>query len=257
MPIISFEKKESIPDGLQDVAVEKDGKWTVDVAPSAKLAEFRDNNINLAKERDELKNQVETFSSIVGEDPAKFQEELSELRKTKTQVEDGKLKGSDAIEKEVAARVDAVKKGYEEQLQAAGQKLAEAVQVADQFKGLYTNTKLDSVISEAVLHEDSGLNPKAMADILTRARSTFVIEDGKVLPKKDGAVVYGSDGATPMSPLEWAKGLREQAPHLALKSAGGDAGDIDANKARGGLSQEDWNKLSGSEKLKQARASGA
>lgn len=257
MPVLSFEKKDSIPEGLQDYAKEENGKWTIDVAPKVKLDEFRENNIKLSQERDEWANKASRYESIVGEDPDKFNEELGELRKTKSQVEDGKLKGSDAIEKEVLARVDALKKGYEEQLQDAGKKLATAAQERDAYKGMYTQTRLDAAVTQAVLSEDSGLNPQAMPDILSRAREIFTVgNDGKVVPVKDGAVVYGPDGATPMTPLEWAKDLREKAPYLALGSTGGDAGDKDNAKLRGGLSKEDWDKLSGSEKLKRARAAG-
>lgn len=257
MPMLSFEKKDSIPEGLQDYAKEENGKWTVDVAPKVKLDEFRETNIKFAQERDQLAAKVSQYESIVGEDPEKFQAELGELRKTKTQVEDGKLKGSDAVEKEVLARVDALKKGYEEQLQEAGKKLAGLTQERDTYKGMYTQTRLDAAVSQAVLDKDSGLNPQAMPDILARARDLFTVgNDGKVVPVKDGAVVYGPDGATPMTPLEWAKDLREKVPYLALNSTGGDAGDKDTAKLRGGLSQEDWDKLPGSEKLKRARAAG-
>lgn len=257
MPVISYEKKDSIPDGLQEHAKEENGKWIVDVTPKARLDEFRDNNIKLSQERDDLAKRVERYESIVGDDAEKFQEELGELRKTKAHVDDGKLKGSDAIEKEVLARVDALKKGYEEQLQEAGKKLAGLTQERDSYKGMYTQTRLDAAVSQAVLDKDSGLNPQAMPDILARARDLFTVSnDGKVVPVKDGAVVYGPDGATPMTPLEWAKDLREKVPYLALNSTGGDAGDKDTAKLRGGLSQEDWDKLPGSEKLKRARAAG-
>jgi len=257
MTKLSYEAQDKIPEGLREFAKEVDGKWVVEIAPKVKLDEFRDNNIKLSQERDELKTSNDKLASIVGEDPEAFQAELTDLRDTKTKVEDGKLKGSDAVAKEVATRLESMKSGFEDQLKEAGKKLAEALEFGNKFQGLYTQTRLDATMTEAVLNKDSGLNPSALPDILSRAKNLFTVAaDGQVVPMKDGTVVYGADGVTAMTPLEWAKKLREEAPHFSLDSTGGDAGDADANKARGGLSQEDWGKLKGSDKLKMARANG-
>ena len=63
---------------------------------------------------------------------------------------------------------------------------------------------------------------EAAEDIILRARGTFKLsEDGEAIATdRDGEVVYGKDGKTPLSPLEWAESLRESAPHLWPRASG-------------------------------------
>jgi hypothetical protein len=71
------------------------------------------------------------------------------------------------------------------------------------------------------------------------------------------AIIYGADGATPMTPDEWLAKLRDSAPYFCKNSNGGGATGNQGNKMFGGMSKEDFNKLSGAQKLALARKSGA
>lgn len=249
MPRLSFDTVESIPEGLGDHAKEEGGKYIVDVAPASKVTEFRDNNITLAKERDDLKSQVTKYSALVGEDPEKFSVELTGLRDVNRQVEDGQLKGNDAISKEVETRVASVKEGLESQLAEAAGKLAEMTGVAGEYKTKFEGSVMESLITSAVLNPDSGMNPQALPDILTRASGVFkVTQEGNIVPMRGETVIYGADGATPMTPAEWMPKLLSEAPYLGISHNGGGAsGSTDGKIA--GLSDEAFGKLSAREKL--------
>ncbi|MEQ8308024.1 MAG: hypothetical protein RIA09_15815 [Hoeflea sp.] len=257
MPEIKFDTLDAIPEGLREGAKEVDGKVIINVVPKAKLDEFRDTNIALSAERDTLKQTAATLQEIVGEDPEAFQASLEEMRQTTQQVKDGKLKGTDAIETEVNSRVSSMKGDYERRLQEAGQETKawkEKAMTADQK---FRQSQIDRAVTNAVLADDSGAQPQALTDILTRAYKTFVVEDDGKLVAKDGeATIYGSDGASPMTPKEWLEKLRDEAPYFFKQSNGGGAGGAGEGKLPNGMAAEDFQKLSGAEQLRLARQGG-
>jgi hypothetical protein len=252
MPVLTFASKDEIPEGLEDSAKQNGDKWEVNVVPKAKLDEFRDNNIALAEERDTLKATNTQLSGLIGEDADNFKTELEALRKTAQQVSDGKLKKSDDIEKEVDNRVKQMKEQLEAQLIEAENKNKTLTAEVHDGKKKYANTVVDRHITDAVLKEESGVNPSALPDILSRARSTFKVnEKGEVVAMKDeNVVMYGSDGATPMTADEWVTTLKKAAPHFFKGNTGGGAGGSDGNnKYPNGMSQEEFQKLPAQQRL--------
>ncbi|MBT8411470.1 MAG: hypothetical protein KJP02_06720 [Octadecabacter sp.] len=257
MPDIEFDSIESIPEGLRghETKDEASGKFVVKVAPNAKLVEFRDNNISLSKERDELKNSVSRFSSIVGENPDDFAEELTRLRNVAQQVEDGKLKGNEAVEAEVQKRVKAMEDSYKSQLTELGGKVQTLDQARNEALGKFKHSVLNQQVTNAVLTEDSGANPAALPDILARASRIFTVNERDQLVAMDGdAVIYGADGATPMTPKEWLSKVIEEAPYLAKSSAGGGAAGNRGNERFGGMAEADFLALDPQKRMEIARS---
>lgn len=256
MPDIFYDSQESIPEGLREHAVKgDDGKFKVAVAPAAKVTEFRDNNVALLQERDSLKAALEGYTSVVGDDLDGFKTNLAELREVHQQVKDGTLKGSTAIQAEVDTRVKSVREGFETQLQEAANKVKEASARGDKFEGLFKQSVRDQAITNAVVAQDSGANPQALPDLLARAATIFSVnDDGKLIPKKGETVIYGSDGATPMTPTEWLAKELETSPYLRKPSAGGGAtGGTDKAEQYGGLSEKEFLALSPQRRMQMAR----
>lgn len=253
MPKVTFDSLDAVPEGLKDIAKDEGGKFVVDVVGAAKLAEFRDNNIKIAQERDALKAYRDRLAPVVGDDIDGFVTSLQEMSGIVTQVKDGKLKGTEAIEAEVNNRVASMKTGFETQLAEANQRLNQAVQVAGAADQRYRRSIVDQAITAAVIDEQSGALPTALPDILARAYNVFqVTDDGKVVAKDGDAIIYGADGASPMTPTEWVTGrLRESASHFFKNSnGGGAAGGGNAGDARyGGMSETDFRKLTPHQKL--------
>ncbi|MBB5277768.1 hypothetical protein HNR26_003857 [Rhizobium rosettiformans] len=254
MPEVTFDTIDAIPEGLREGAKQVDGKVVVNVVLKAKLDEFRDNNTTLSQERDTLKASVASLSKLVGEDPEAFQAELEQLRTTSQQVKDGKLKGTDQIEAEVTNRVSSMKTDFERRLQEASRETVTWKEKASAADQKFRRSLIDRAVTNAVLAEASGAQPQALPDILSRSYGVFTVDDNGSLVAKDGeATIYGADGATPMTPAEWLDKLKEQAPYFFKTSNGGGAGGTNANGIPGGMSTEDFNKLSGAQQLALAR----
>lgn len=253
MALITYSARADIPEELAEFVKEADGKFTVDVGPKAKINEFRDNNIALKQERDALKEKLTKYSSL-GDDPTKLTDELRVLREVDQLVKDGKLKGTDAISAEVEKRLKEARDGYEAQIRDLTNKVGAADQKAAQADQRWRGSVLDQRITNAVLAEDSNVNPATLPDVLARARGLYTVtDDGKLVPKQGDTVVYGSDGE-PMQPKEWLTKVLADAPYLGKASAGGGADGGAGGKELGGLSQEAFSKLSPEERITRFRA---
>lgn len=179
----------------------------------AKLDEFRNNNVKLLKD-------LEKFKDV---DPAKYQELLALAKKQ----QEKQLIDAGEIDKVVEQRVGEMKSTYENQLKT----LTEQNSVAQrQLESLL----IDNAVRDAAVK--SGVQPTAVDDVLLRAKATFKIKDGNAVPvDAQGNVVYGKDGTSPMSVVDWTTGLKKQAPHLFQGSQGGGAqgsgkGNVDTSK---------------------------
>lgn len=256
MALITYSARGDVPEDLADFVKEDNGKFVVDVGPKAKITEFRDNNIALKQERDALKAKLEVFGKL-GDDPAKLQDELKALREVDQLVKDGKLKGNDAISAEVERRLKETRESHEAQIRDLTNKVGAAEQKAVQADQKWRVSVLDQRITNAVLADDSNVNPATLPDVLARARNIYTVtDDGKLVPKQGDAVVYGANG-DPMQPKEWLTKVLAEAPYLGKTSAGGGADGGTGGKELGGMSQEAFNNLSPEERITRFRAAGA
>lgn len=259
MPKLIFDSKDLIPEGLGEGATElEDGKFEVKVVLQSKLDEFRNTNIEKSKELDSTKAALDQYVSVYGEvsdfDEAKTS--YLDLQETKQKVDDGKIKESSDIEAELNKRTATMRKDHEEALKAEATARAAAEARADASDNKYRRSVIDSHVTAAAIAKDSGVEPTALADLLVRAQSVFKVnEEGAVVAMKGENIIYGADGATPMTPTEWIGGLKEDAPHFFKRSGGGDAGGNDKEKdsVRQGMSDKDWAKVPGKLKLQMAR----
>lgn len=255
MAEIVYASLEEVPEDLKDVAKKgEDGKYTVKVVAASKLDEFRERNITTSRERDTLAAALAKVKPFVGEDPDAFAVRMKELEDIAQKVKDGTLKGSDAVAKEVDNRVAAMKEDYARQLREQATKASAAEANATSWEERYKKTRIDRAVTDAVVNPASGALPDALDDILSRAYNVFKVDgDGNIVAKDGEAIRYGSDGTTPMTPLEWLASLRAKAPYLFKGSSGGGANG-GANGGRnqyGGMSKADFDKLSPEAKLAQ------
>ncbi|MEO7017978.1 MAG: hypothetical protein ABI067_15795 [Leifsonia sp.] len=253
MPDFIFDTIDSIPEDMRGDAKKNDaGKFVINLVQKTKVDEFRETNVKVAKERDALLSKLNVVSPIVGDDPEAFAAELKVLRAMKQQVDDGKLKPGEDVEKALAERTTAMRTSFEEQAQARAKELAEKTGENAKLQTELRKVNISHAITSAVLNEKSGALPLALPHILQEAYKVFTVEaDGSLVPKKGDAIIYGTDGATPMTPMEFLHKLRETASYLFKPSAGGGAAG-NSNKDYGGLSLVDYNKLSPQAKLQMA-----
>ncbi len=167
----------------------------------AKLGEFRDNNINLKRQIDELTGKYKDI------DP----EEYAALKEKSQKERDKKLIDAGKVDELVNERVKAMQTDYEKQVNAHVESNGK---LTKQLESLV----IDNAIREAATK--SGVRPTAVDDVLLRGRQLFKLQDGKAIPMEGDKPVFGKSG-DPMDIGEWIGGLTEKAPHLFEPNAGG------------------------------------
>lgn len=163
-----------------------------------RLDEFRNNNVNLMKEMEKYKDV----------DPAKYNELLAIQRK----VEEKELIEKGEIDKLVNLRTQEMRRTLDQQ-------------IADLTKANEINVRqLETLTIDNAVREHAvklGVQATAVDDVLLRAKTVFRLQEGKpVAVDKDGQVIFGKDGQTPMAVGEYVTGLKETAPHLFQPSTG-------------------------------------
>lgn len=223
MPNITFKTLDEVPEGLREAAqTDAAGNVVVKVVPQAKLDEFRDRNIAVSKERDDLAMIANKAKELLGDDFEAAAASITELRTIADRVKDGQLVENKGLEEAVAERTAKMRSD----LQAENSRIAQEA-AALKNKWLQTDQKLrqtyvDRAVTDVVLDESTGVHHKALGDILNRAYGVFeVSDDGKLTAKRGEAVLYGSDGATPLTPKEWINSLKDESPYFFKGSSGG------------------------------------
>lgn len=263
MPLLTYDSKAAIPDGLGENAKEitegdLKGKWQINVVPKEKLDEFRENNTTLAKKAETLEAQVKGIIEAAGGKFDGFEIEAfktaqEEMRTLVQGIKDGKIKPSE-LEAELARRTDAMREKHDRDLQAKQVEIATIKGEKDTLDKQFRRTFIDRAISQVIADDTVGVQPMAMMDIANRAYGLFTVEEsGKLVPKREGQTVWGEDGATPMTVKEWVSTeLRKDAPHYFKPSKGGGAagGGSGGSPDLGGHTQEAFNKLRPEERLR-------
>lgn len=170
-----------------------------------KVTEFRNTNIALAKENDELKPLKTKFEGI---DPDAARAALS-------QVEEFKKKGAakpDDIATMVKNAVEAAITPLKTELEKTQKQTESERQRADE-------STMRSLVSEKFLKV--GGNPKAIDFIMGQAKSIFTVKDGAVVaqPNKFSSVNPGN----PIDVDEWLNGAAKEHDFAFKQSTGGGA----------------------------------
>lgn len=202
----------------------EDGKYTLSVegaVPKSKLDEFRDKNVQLLKDAEKYKNI----------DPTKYED----LKKKAKEFEEKQWIEAGEFDKVVDNRVSQMKTDYDTKYNDLSSKYDLSQR---QLESLLIDNKVQSVSAKI------GIQPTALDDVLLRAKSTFKIKDGAaVASDKDGNIIYGKDGTTPMGIDDWAVNLKTNAPHLFLNSQGGGA------QGSNGSGKPDFSNMSPTDKI--------
>lgn len=192
-----------------------------------------------------LKSTKTELESIKGQFEGLDIEAVKGLLKKASQDEETRLIAEGKLDEVVSKRTERLRADLDKQLKAE----QERAQKAEAFANRFRDKVLADSIRAAALK--AGALPEAAEDIILRARGTFTLnEDGEaVAVDADGQVIYGKDGKTPLTPLEWAESLRESAPHLWPRAQGaGPTGD------NGGKATKKWGDYTEAERAELARS---
>jgi len=259
MPDLTYDTQESIPEDIRSDAQAKDGKFIVSVVPKSKLEEFRNNNIKIVGERDSLNGVLSKLVTETGfkyekpEDLDAFVNSYKDMVATRTAVENGKLIKDTSLDEALTKRTTEMQAQHKAQVDALVVTRDNFAKQAEGLQNQLNNTLIDQAVTNAAMRSDSGILTSAIKAVLREAREFFIMQDGKLLAKdNEGNTIYGSDGTTPMNPLEWIKTrLIKEAPYLFQGSEGGGAG---GGGGVSGMSQEELAKLAPQERIRLARA---
>jgi hypothetical protein len=255
---IKYKTADEAPEEIREFLKEEtegDAKFlAVSVVAKSRLDEMRVNNTKLSTEKEALAAQVATLVKFVpeGKTAEDLGKELEELRALGTQVKDGKIKGTDAIEGEVTKRTEAMRTAHDTTVQQLTKDVKKWQDAALASDSKFKQTVVDNAVMAAASDPKVGINPKAMGHVLATARQTFQVQDNGQLLAKDsgGNTVWGEDGATPMSISEWFKKLRVTDEFFFNPSTGGGASGGTGNGGSGGLSAAELAKMSPMDRLK-------
>ncbi len=214
---------DEIAEPMREHYTERDGKFHLAVeglVPKERVAEFRDTNIALKREMDELRTRFD------GIDP----DEYRKLNERAQKERDKKLIDAGKLDELVDQRVSGMKAEHEKVLRSLTE---EKAKLGAQLEGLV----IDGAIRDAATK--AGARPEAIEDFLYRGRRIFRLQEGKAVPLDEDRVVYGKSGG-PMEISEWVSTLAEKAPHLFQPTTGGGGRtERTATRTPGTISRED------------------
>lgn len=197
LKVLSKEEYDKLSEALKEHYAESNGKYVPQVEGmvlesqlnevKSKLAEFRDTNITVLKDRDKLKKQLEAFDGIDTEEYKALKAEKESLGKL------GVNNSTDlpkVIESFVAKAVNPLK-----------QELETAKAEREQAKHELQAKAVDTKITEAAIK--AGILPDVLSDVVERAHKIFKYVDGEVVARNGELPIYGKDGSKPLSIEEW------------------------------------------------------
>lgn len=223
-----------------------DGKFHLqteeDQGMKAKIDEFRNNNIALMKEKEELEKKLSKLG-----DP----DEITKMKKRLQDIDDQKLIEAGKLEEVVQQRTERMRADFENQVAQLTAALNERDQKLTATNQRLSEVLIDGEITKAV-NSVGVVRKEAIRDILSRGRETWKLEEGVPVPKEGDRLLYGIDGKAPLTFEEWAKALITSAPFLFEGSAGGGANGGANQGGAGFKGNVDLAKLPPSERLKYA-----
>jgi hypothetical protein len=212
----------SIPEPVRGEYEEKDGAFylrlegTPGFVPATelattneKLAEFRNNNVSLLKEKQQLELRLKSLEGIDPIEYSKTKKEIEELR-ARPQAPD--------VQRAVDAAVGPIQSRLDEMARREQDAQAKAAAAEARAAQKQLESELQTVGARL------GILPEAMTDYVRRGTETFMMENGSPVAKRNGVPVFSRlKGNQPLNVEEWATDLAQEAPHLFRASTGGGA----------------------------------
>lgn len=213
----------------------------IDAAVSAAVGGLKTKNSELLGKLKDAGTNLQRFEGI---DPDAVRNILSKFAND----EEAALIAKGDIDTVLSKRTERMQADFSKKLQGSEDVIAQLNAKAAKLAA----GKVSGALTQAA--SKSGALPEAMEDIVLRGQGQgwTINDDGDVVAMKDGEVVLGKDGRLPLTPSEWAEGLRDSAPHLWPKAQGSGAQGSNGGHHNG----PDLSKLSPTERLTAARAGG-
>ena len=233
------EEFDALPDKVRDHYVESEGRFSLSVDGQtnrenelgSKVAEFRDNNVQLLRDKVSLSGQLDEIQSKFSNiDPDIYKRLVSE--QAKLEKKEAKVVTNSDLSSQIQEAVTNAVKPIQAQLNESQEREAEAKQSLD--KATFRNLVNKSAV-------DAGVRPEAVDDVLGRALNAgFGLHEGNARIIHDGVVKFSTDRPEqPYTVSEWLVGLqRDGGSHLfkpSLSTGDQDQGGADVRMTGGQL----------------------
>ena len=212
MPLqLTVDSLESVPQNARDLYKEVDGRFRLDLEGYEDPVGLKS---ALQKEREAAKTATKRASAW--ESFGKTPEEIQEVLANQRDLEDQKLIAEKNFEELAKKRTERMQADHEKQLKSHSDTIAQLNAKAAKLAA----GKVSGALTQAA--SKLGALPEAMEDIVLRGQGQgwTINDDGDVVAMRDGEIVLGKDGKSPLTPSEWAESLRDTAGHLWPKAQG-------------------------------------
>lgn len=246
---------DAVPEGLRALFAEKDGKFVAQIAPKAKLDEFRNTNIERGRQIDQLTEKLKGYDGLDPQQARQWRDELKQLK----EAQDANKAGStpDAIQKLVDERISSERATLKNQAEAAEAKRKEAEDAAQRAQQHLNKLAINSSVATAA-SAIGGFVQQAMADAIYLIEREGTVKDGVVVfLDSEGGVLPGPDGKSPKTVedrLRETKG--KEKPHWWAAAANGSGANNGNDRGAGGaktMSRRAFDALTGSEQAQRIR----
>lgn len=230
-------KLEDVPENLREFYKEaEDGTFMLDTDDSdvtkelkttkKRLGEFRANNTELMRLRDQLQEKLGKFGNA---DPEMVQEAM-QLFAHLEKAEDAELLKAGKFDEVFQRKTKRLVEQHETAVKALQKKLEATEKTTQQQNGVIERFRIREEVLSAVKASGDLLNT-AETDVLLRAANLFKLQDGKLVAL-DGDNPMLNEKGDPYTPDDFAAELIKSSPHL-FGAGGGSGGGKDRQPSRG------------------------
>jgi hypothetical protein len=195
-----------------------------DSGEKSKVKEFRTKNVNLMKEAEVSKRQLEELQKkFGGVDPDKYAKAMAALEQVQGD-EERKLLEEGKFDEVFKQRTANLRDGFDQQLKAKMQSYEELEGKYKHLESSHSQLRVGQQLTQAIAGAKVKVRPTALEDVMMRTRNTFTLTDSGELQARDGKgqTIYGSKG-DPLTMEEYVDSLTTKAPHLFESAGGGSA----------------------------------
>lgn len=179
-----------------------------------KLSEFRENNIKLKKEIDELRRKLDNV------DPDALEMGRAALEKARNDRERELIKAG-RFDDVFELRMQETRTKHASDLQAMQQKMEASTKAFERMKSSLRESRVSSHILAKAAEHKLQILPSAQSDFIRRALDVYSLDDdnGVVAVDREGNPRFNDD-RRPYTELDFFKQVLDEAPHLFAPTKG-------------------------------------
>ncbi len=212
-----YAKKEEIPEALTSYYREEGGAFVLDVDTNDKIQEYRNTNIQVMKERDTLRKNLEAYGKLTPE-------EAKVLLDEKEQIERKELLKKGDVETLITRERERFAGEWNKKLEAIQAENANLQKTVVQLKVI---DELKNAATAALVRTD------AIQDVVDLATREWVLDNGVAVRKRgQGVVLSSKEPGKNQSMGEYFLELAQQKPFYFQPSTGSDGRPSAGHKGR-------------------------